>query len=1032
MIVGATTDHVFPSIPGFTLKRVVGVGGFTDVYLAVGPDLRAVALKVLHPWHRPDPRILERFRREATKTADIAGGSLVARVRAHDLDSEPPWLATAYSPGPALSTAVAQHGPLPIEFVWPLAALLVEAVKAIHSADLLHRDLSPRNVLLDREGPTVIDLGLVGYRDSVARADSTLTKFTDLIGTAAYMPPEQILSLANAEAPADVYSLAATLYFAASGQRPLSGSLVDIHEAHKAGVLPDLGRVDRALRPFLRRCLAKDPRSRPSVDELAEMLPADALELFAEKLPAAVRSDQDCLRALLADEGITEFTREFPPPGRTRAFHREGIPGGIRQPESERCPDGGPEPDDDPTRPYSFFDKAGDRGSPFDEPDDEPDDGPHDGPHDGMTRPFLTEGNTGPRFHPLPPVRQVAVARGERILRAAARVASDAPGASAARLIRLAALFGLAPDTDDAERVLADERRVSAARVTSEEALSDLIARVADGTTQSATVVEITPDAAVVSRLTATSSGGVAVEVRALRWDVHIGVGSAGPAPDPDLVALALAGDPDDVPAGLLPPGADGGPPADGHLLARHLAQQVHTLLDDGTAPDRTARRSALVRTRPGWPLLDLVADLVRERVRPAAEAVLAPDKGVPELVDATLRGLPTRWPLALVAADVDATTGDVVLRPLELFAADRTALGSPVAEINALSVSSQTGGPLLLPVVAMRSPSPDDWDLIAVGVVDGPPPAAGLDVVVRLTACDRVWIGAPRWLPDGVPTAVTTWAEVRARIPRNVRRGGAAPRVVDLVVAVERGVSDGDIRPRRRFVRDLVAAAAGIGAGTRVAVVEYSDHLLDPTAPPKRPRYETGPPELRRVHDPTRTHHTFDTPQNRSRAATGLQPAIVEHDLAAPLEEALELLGEDGFGWRREAAHALVIVGSRPPHPPVLDDVYVRRCPYGADAAATLRRLEATLGLRTAAVLEPLDARLPPGRSLPEGAALKAEAMWAGLFRGPIRALADADPADVLRSVGAAPTPASRDAATARIPIPLAPAAVQRPRTAV
>jgi serine/threonine protein kinase len=130
-----------------------------QVFLGYSPGGRAVAVKVIHRELAHDQAFRIRFRREVA-AARAVSGAYTAPVTAAGPDDDPPWLATAFVPGPSLAEAVAAAGPLPRASVWRLAAGLVEALQAVHACGLVHRDLKPANVLLAIDGPRVIDFGI--------------------------------------------------------------------------------------------------------------------------------------------------------------------------------------------------------------------------------------------------------------------------------------------------------------------------------------------------------------------------------------------------------------------------------------------------------------------------------------------------------------------------------------------------------------------------------------------------------------------------------------------------------------------------------------------------------------------------------------------------------------------------------------------------------------------------------------------------------------------------------------------------------
>jgi hypothetical protein len=249
----------------FQLRARLGTGGMGRVYLGFSPAGRAVAVKVIHPELARDADFRRRFAREVA-TARAVSGIYTAPVVASGLDDDPPWLATAYVPGPSLAEVIAGHGPLTEPAVWRLAAGLTEALQAVHACGLVHRDLKPGNVLLAADGPRVIDFGI-----SRALDGTSLTATGMVVGTPGYMSPEQAEG-AQADAPSDVFSLGCVLAYAATGNAPFG-------EGSAASVLyrvvmrpPDLAGVPARLREVVAACLAKNPAQRPELSSLAAMI----------------------------------------------------------------------------------------------------------------------------------------------------------------------------------------------------------------------------------------------------------------------------------------------------------------------------------------------------------------------------------------------------------------------------------------------------------------------------------------------------------------------------------------------------------------------------------------------------------------------------------------------------------------------------------------------------------------------------------------------------------------------------------------
>jgi hypothetical protein len=221
-----------------------------------------VAVKVLRQDLAGDEEFLRRFRLEVSAARRV-NGLYTAAVVASGLDGRPPWVATAFVPGPPLDRAVAQHGPLPEAALWRLLAGLAEALRDIHGCGLVHRDLKPGNVLLAADGPRVIDFGISRALDGTA-----MTSAGAVFGTPAFMAPEQAQGL-DAGPASDVFALGGVLAYAATGAPPFgagSAPAVLYRVVHGA---PSVGGVPPLLRGVVARCLAKDPAARPSLDDLA-------------------------------------------------------------------------------------------------------------------------------------------------------------------------------------------------------------------------------------------------------------------------------------------------------------------------------------------------------------------------------------------------------------------------------------------------------------------------------------------------------------------------------------------------------------------------------------------------------------------------------------------------------------------------------------------------------------------------------------------------------------------------------------------
>jgi serine/threonine kinase PknH len=246
----------------YRLRARLGSGGMGRVYLGLSPAGRAVAIKVVNPELAGDAEFLHRFGQEVA-AARAVSGIYTAPVVASGLSEHPPWLATAFVPGPCLEEVVSGSGPLPEAAVWPLLAGLSEALQAIHACGVVHRDLKPGNVLLAADGPRVIDFGI-----SRATDGTMLTAAGTVFGTPGYMSPEQAEGKPAGPA-SDVFALGCVITYAAGGAGPFgTGTAASVLYRVVHGE-PDLDRVPPGLREIVSRCLAKDPAARPTPAALA-------------------------------------------------------------------------------------------------------------------------------------------------------------------------------------------------------------------------------------------------------------------------------------------------------------------------------------------------------------------------------------------------------------------------------------------------------------------------------------------------------------------------------------------------------------------------------------------------------------------------------------------------------------------------------------------------------------------------------------------------------------------------------------------
>ena len=261
LLVGGLKPGDPPLIGPYRLVGQLGSGGMGRVFLGLSAGGRPVAVKVIRAELAADQEFRVRFGREVAAARRVSG-LFTALVVDADVDGPVPWLATAYVAGPSLSEAVASYGPMSVQSTLALAAGLAEGLSAIHAVGVVHCDLKPSNVLLSQDGPRVIDFGISRAAEVVS-----VTGVGHVAGSPGFMSPEQATG-AEIGLPSDIFSLGAVLTFAATGEGPFGkGSRPEL-AYHLVYSAPSLGGLPAALRPLVERCLAKDPRKRPTAEEV--------------------------------------------------------------------------------------------------------------------------------------------------------------------------------------------------------------------------------------------------------------------------------------------------------------------------------------------------------------------------------------------------------------------------------------------------------------------------------------------------------------------------------------------------------------------------------------------------------------------------------------------------------------------------------------------------------------------------------------------------------------------------------------------
>ncbi|WP_433509673.1 serine/threonine protein kinase [Nonomuraea sp. CA-143628] len=302
------------SLGAYRLAGRLGKGGQGVVYLAHSRDGEAVAIKLLSTG---DEETRARLARELDALESIAS-FCTARVLNASIDGPRPYVVSEFVEGLSLAERARERGPLRGGELERLVVGTATALAAIHAAGIVHRDFKPANVLLGPDGPRVVDFG-------IARAEGAATLTSGLIGTPAYLSPEQIAG-SPASPASDVFAWAATMVFAATGRSPFGADTVPavLHRVLHAD--PDLSELPPRLRGLMASCLAKDPTHRPTARDLMVSLvnPMSTPPSPAPGVPAGQATDRQGAAGLPGQ-----------PPGRPgatgfqgQATGRPGVPAG--------------------------------------------------------------------------------------------------------------------------------------------------------------------------------------------------------------------------------------------------------------------------------------------------------------------------------------------------------------------------------------------------------------------------------------------------------------------------------------------------------------------------------------------------------------------------------------------------------------------------------------------------------------------------------------------------------------------------------
>ena len=333
-LVGAVLDG------RYRVDTLIATGGMSSVYRGFDIRLdRPVALKIMESRYAGDQQFLTRFQREARAVARLKDPGLVA-VYDQGIESQHPYLVMELVQGGTLRELLRERGPMPPYAVAAVLAPVLGGLAVAHAAGLVHRDIKPENVLISDDGEVKIaDFGLVR-----AVAEAKITSTSVILGTAAYLSPEQV-STGDADPRSDVYSVGILAYELLTGVTPFTGdSALTVAYQRMDNDVPApstvIGGVPVQFDDFVLRATARHPARRyADARDMGDDLDAivDELGLPDFKVPAPHNSAQHA-SALLARSQAHEAhsTTEKvarAPRQHTRELTRDNLPPVEPEPE---------------------------------------------------------------------------------------------------------------------------------------------------------------------------------------------------------------------------------------------------------------------------------------------------------------------------------------------------------------------------------------------------------------------------------------------------------------------------------------------------------------------------------------------------------------------------------------------------------------------------------------------------------------------------------------------------------------------------
>lgn len=257
------------TIPGYHIKTLIGEGGMAKVYLAVQKSLdRPVAIKVLDARLNQDPIIQQQFEQESILVARLSHPNIIQIIDKGISEQQLPYFVMPYVKSVSLETVLPRTD---ISLTRKLNILiqLCSALGYAHRNGVVHRDIKPANILVDYDGHAyLVDFGIAGYFTANASSETTNPDQERIMGTSAYMAPEQRNGASHTNQLSDIYSLGVLMHELVFGVVPILAN-----EQTYTQQTNDKYQMASALRPLINRCIEPNPTHRPaSADDIRQQL----------------------------------------------------------------------------------------------------------------------------------------------------------------------------------------------------------------------------------------------------------------------------------------------------------------------------------------------------------------------------------------------------------------------------------------------------------------------------------------------------------------------------------------------------------------------------------------------------------------------------------------------------------------------------------------------------------------------------------------------------------------------------------------